>query len=171
MIGRVDWCNWQWVLWPGLLLALGSAEAVASLGQAYAAPVLVASVSAAPAARRLAAAPGAVGGHYIRHAIQLESGTTVHEYARADGLVFAVAWHGPVLPDLSALLGGYFTAFKFETDLGRERGRRGSPVRIARADLVVRSHGRMRNFFGHAYAPDLVPAGVDIHGALQHARQ
>lgn len=171
MIGRVGWWQRLWALWPALLLALGSAEAVASLGQAYAAPPLAASAGAAPAARRLATTPGAAVSLYTRHDTQLESGTTVHEYVRADGLVFAVAWRGPVLPDLSALLGGYFTAFKLETDQARERGRRGSSVRIARADLVVRSNGRMRNFFGHAYAPGLVPAGVDIHVEIQHALQ
>lgn len=171
MTGRVGWCTRLRALWPALLLALGSGEAVAGLGQAYAAPPLAAGAGTAPAARRLAATPGVEFGQYTRHATQLESGTTVHEYARADGLVFAVAWRGPVLPDLSALLGGYFTVFKFEADQARESGRRGSPVRIARPDLVVRSNGRMRNFFGHAYAPDLVPAGVDIHVAIQHALQ
>lgn len=169
MTHRAGARQWLQALWPALLLALGSAEAVAGLGQAYAAPPLVA--SAAPAARRLAATPGAADGRYTRHQTQLESGTTVHEYVRADGVVFAVAWRGPVLPDLSALLGGYFTAFKSETDQARQSGRRGSPVRIERADLVVRSNGRMRNFFGHAYAPELVPAGVDIHVAIQDALQ
>ena len=28
------------------------------------------------------------------------------------GVVFAVSWRGPVLPDLNALLGGYFKAFQ-----------------------------------------------------------
>jgi hypothetical protein len=32
---------------------------------------------------------------------------------------------------------------------------------------VVRSNGRMRNFFGDAQAPALIPSGVNIHDVLQ----
>lgn len=113
-----------------------------------------------------ATAPVAPPSSYTLHEVQLENGTTVLEYATPAGLVFAVAWRGPVLPDLSALLGGYFNTFKRETEQARMMGKRGAPVNIERDDLVVRSSGRMRNFFGHAYAPALVPAGVNIKDVL-----
>jgi hypothetical protein len=38
---------------------------------------------------------------------------------------------------------------------------------VNQAGLVVESSGRMRNFFGHAYAPDLIPAGVTVQDVLQ----
>jgi hypothetical protein len=74
---------------------------------------------------------------------------------------------GPVLPDLSALLGTYFNTFKLETERARAAGRRGGPVNIVHPDLVSQSGGRMRNFFGHAYAPALIPAGLNIKDVLQ----
>lgn len=77
-----------------------------------------------------------------------------------------MSWRGPVLPDLGSLLGGYFQTFKREVEQARLNGKRGSPVQIDRADLVVRSNGRMRQFFGYAYAPDLIPTGVNIQDVL-----
>ena len=115
----------------------------------------------------LAIAPAARAGSYTVHKTQLENGTTVHEYATPAGPVFAVAWQGPVLPDLDVLLGGYFNTFKLETEQARLLGRRGAPVDMTRDGLVVRSNGRMRNFFGHAYAIDLVPAGLAIKDVLE----
>lgn len=153
------------VLLVGLVLAAGAGEGVAALGKAPS--MLPASASAAPAARLLAATPITPSSLYTLHEVQLETGTTVREFATPAGLVFAISWRGPVLPDLSALLGDYFNAFKRETEQARMTGRRGSPVNMESDGLVVRSNGRMRNFFGHAYAPNLVPAGVNIKDVLQ----
>lgn len=136
----------------------------AALGQMSARPV---AVSPSPSARMLALAPALKHASYTVEETQLENGTSVREYATPAGLVFAVAWQGPVLPDLSVLLGNYFNAFKLETDQARLLGRRGAPVDMSRDTLVVRSNGRMRNFFGHAYATDLVPSGVSVKDILQ----
>ena len=136
----------------------------AALGQMSAKPV---AVSPSPSARMLALAPALKHASYTVEETQLENGTSVREYATPAGLVFAVAWQGPVLPDLSLLLGNYFNAFKLETDQARLLGRRGAPVDMSRDTLVVRSNGRMRNFFGHAYATDLVPSGVSVKDILQ----
>ena len=131
-------------------------------------PLLTSPSASAPAnARILAPPPVARPGLYTVQKTQLDNGTTVQEYATPAGLVFAVAWQGPVLPDLYVLLGNYFSTFKFETDQARLQGRRGAPVDMSRDGLVVRSNGRMRNFFGHAYVADLVPAGVSIKDILQ----
>ena len=136
----------------------------AALGQMSAKPV---AVSPSPSARMLALAPALKHASYTVEETQLENGTSVREYATPAGLVFAVAWQGPVLPDLSVLLGNYFNTFKLETDQARLLGRRGAPVDMSRDTLVVRSNGRMRNFFGHAYATDLVPSGVSVKDILQ----
>ena len=106
-------------------------------------------------------------GLYTSHPQQLDNGTVVQEYATLAGLVFAVTWRGPVLPDLSLLLGEFFSGYKLETDQARALGKRGSPVNVTSKKLIVRSSGRMRSFAGYAYAPELIPAGVNINDVLQ----
>lgn len=167
MRGRRFWSDLAGLLLFGLMLAVSSYEAMATLGQAPSALPAASSSAPASGARMSAASPAARSGLYTLHEVQLESGTTVREYVTPAGLVFAVAWRGPVLPDLSTLLGDYFKTFQAETDQFRLAGRRGSPVNIERDGLVIRSNGRMRNFFGYAYAPDLIPAGVNIKDVLQ----
>lgn len=160
------WSKTLRALLPALVLLPSAGDAAASLGQARAPLPATAGASLMPDARRLAVTPTAGVSLYTRIETPLESGTVVYEYARPDGLVFAVAWRGPVLPDLSTLLGRYFNTFKFEIEQARLSGKRGSPVNIERVDLIVRSNGRMRNFFGHAYVPGLVPVGVNIQDVL-----
>jgi hypothetical protein len=152
------------LLSPLLAFAVLTNPAVAALGQK---PSRLVASSPSTVPRLLAIAPTARVGSYTVQETQLENGTVVREYSTPGGLVFAVAWQGPVLPDLDVLLGGYFSTFKIETEQGRLLGRRGGPVNIARDGLVVRSNGRMRNFFGHAYATDLIPAGLAIKDVLE----
>ena len=101
------------------------------------------------------------------HKSELDSGTTVREYATPEGVVFAVSWRGPVLPDLNALLGEYFKALRHQAQQARAAGRRGSPLGVESDALVVRSNGRMRNCFGSAYAPGLIPVDVNIKDVLE----
>ena len=150
----------------GLLLAVSAGAATATLGQSPWVSGAAATSSAPSAARMQAVKPVAPSSLYTLHEVQLENGTSVREYATSDGIVFAVSWQGPVLPDLSALLGTYFNTFKLEAERVRAAGRRGGPVSVEYGDLVMQSSGRMRNFFGHAYAPALVPAGVKINDVL-----
>ena len=151
----------------GLLLAISAGAATATLGQSPSVAGAGAASAAVPAAKMQAVTPVAPSSLYTLHEVQLENGTSVREYATPAGIVFAVSWQGPVLPDLRALLGNYFNTFKLETERVRITGRRGGPVSIDHADLVVQSSGRMRNFFGHAYAPTLIPAGLNIKDVLQ----
>jgi hypothetical protein len=151
----------------GLVLALNVAQALAALGQAPSAASPSSAATSAPAARALAATSAARAGSYTSHLRQLENGTLVQEFATPAGLVFAVSWHGPVLPDLSELLGEYFNGYKLETDQTRALGKRGSPVNMVSKKLIVRSTGRMRSFAGYAYVPELIPAGVNINDLLQ----
>jgi len=160
-------CRGVYLCQLGLVLITSASQAFAALGQAPSGSVAIASPqSQTPPNKRMAFAPAAASGLYTVHENMLESGTSVREFVTSGGVVFAVAWRGPVLPDLSALLGNYFAAFKLETDRLRTTGGRG-PVNIQAADLVVQSNGRMRRFFGYAYAPTLIPAGVDINDLLR----
>lgn len=106
---------------------------------------------------------------YRLHALTLASGTVVTEYANSGNIVFAVTWVGPVLPDLTALLGDYFPTFKAQTDRRRAAGLRGGPVQVEANGLTVVSAGRMGHFSGYAYAAALVPSGVDIATVLKDA--
>lgn len=148
----------------GLSLLLQTGTAVAALGQAPS-KLPAATASDTPPSRMLAASH-ALSAPYTVHSSELGSGTTVREFATLQGQVFAVAWSGPVLPDLSVLLGDYFPTFKAQAALARQRGRLGSPLAIAQDGLIVKSMGRMRNFYGHAYVPALVPNGVNIQDVL-----
>lgn len=151
----------------GLGLAFSAAGAMATLGQAPSVPTPTTTSAPVPAVKQLAAKPVAQNALLTMHESQLDNGTLVREYANTAGLVFAVSWRGPVLPNLSELLGAYFSSFMQQVDQARAMGKRGGSVNLESADLVVRSGGRMRSFVGHAYAPALIPLGVTIQDVLQ----
>lgn len=103
-----------------------------------------------------------------RKLVQMRGGFTIHEIARADGTlikeyvssagaVFGVSWQGPVIPDLSQLLGSYFP--EFQSSVQSKPGRRRAAV-VRNSDLVVESAGHMRAFHGRAYLNSQLPAGL-----------
>jgi hypothetical protein len=91
----------------------------------------------------------------------LASGTVVREYI-ANDTVFAVSWHGPFIPDLRELFGAE-NFDRYASGIATQKAggpvRRG-PVAVSDSQLVVVSNGHMRDFFGYAYVPGLLPAGV-----------
>lgn len=97
--------------------------------------------------------------NYTVHEIQTPSGTIVREYVSSAGTVFAVAWRGPVMPDLRQALGSYFNRY-VEAANGTHAGHRHRAIR--EPDLVVQSNGHMRAFSGRAYVPQLLPQGVTV---------
>lgn len=99
----------------------------------------------------------AAGTRYTVLARRLDSGTEVREYANADGIVFAVSWNGPFLPDLRALLGSNFAALE-QHAAGAGRA---SAVSIHNPELTLLSGGRMGAFRGRAWLPRQLPAGLD----------
>jgi hypothetical protein len=96
---------------------------------------------------------------YTIHEIQVASGTLVREYVSAQGQVFAVAWKGPLLPDLQQILGDHFA--DYGAAASSKRTRRG-PVLVQQPGLVIQSGGHMRAFSGRAYIPQLLPADVTV---------
>ncbi len=96
-------------------------------------------------------------GGYAVHLLRLPSGTVVRQYVSPSGMVFAVSWQGPVLPDLQQILGPYFAQYAAATkaqDIGP--GSR----RAEASGLVVQSSGHMRAFSGKAYLQQKLPRGV-----------
>jgi hypothetical protein len=97
------------------------------------------------------------GPRYAVHELTLATGTVVREYVSPQGQVFAVAWKGPFKPDLRQLMGDYFDRYVQATPVFRGGH---SAARVALPGLVVHSTGRTRAFSGHAFVPQLLPAGV-----------
>lgn len=92
----------------------------------------------------------------------LDSGTIVREYSDAAGVVFAVGWNGPTLPDLRTLLGDKFATM---TSAAAKRPKAGhSQLTVEQSDVVIVSNGHMRSFAGHAWLPSALPAGFDVNG-------
>jgi len=94
-------------------------------------------------------------GKFSVHEIQLPSGAAVKQYVSPAGMVFAVSWKGPSLPDLRQLLGRYFEQY---VESARTQG--AGPRAGQQPGLVVQSGGHMRAFFGRAYVPQMLPRGV-----------
>lgn len=95
---------------------------------------------------------------YSVHESVTGDGVTVREYTLPSNVVFAVTWQGPIRPDMSALLGNYFPNLV----AAGEAHRHGTGPMIERnGELVIQSVGHPGRFFGNAYLPRLVPAGVN----------
>ena len=118
--------------------------------------------SSASSIQMRAAVPASTRALYSTYNNVDETGTQITEYATTAGIVFAVAWQGPVLPDMQNLLGSYFPAFTQSVQSSRADRSLGTPLAIQSTTLVVRSSGRMRNFSGYAYDPTLLPTGLRI---------
>ena len=87
------------------------------------------------------------------------NGIRLREYLDRNGLVFAVAWSGPAMPDLQKLLGASYQTYTTAVAAANHPGLK-RPLRIATSDLVVESEGHMRAYTGRAYLPALIPAGT-----------
>ncbi len=113
--------------------------------------------------------PVIANGHQLAQQIQgvqqqsvvTAENVTVTEYS-AQGVVFAIRWSGPVMPDLSHLLGSYFSQYATNMPLPAA-AIRNKPIAIVTPNLAVHASGHMRAFSGSAYAPGLAPAGLNLN--------
>jgi len=149
----------------GVVAASAATPCLASLGRA---PSAFAGTNTVHQARALAAANGTgstsgsssgSSANYSVSTTTLAGGTTVREYAGADGVVFAVTWNGPFLPDLRELLGQHFATLKNESARQPKAGR--GQVRVAQPDVTIESGGHMRAYAGRAWINSRLPAGFD----------
>jgi hypothetical protein len=92
------------------------------------------------------------------HELRLPSGTLVREYLHG-GTVFAVAWGGPVIPNLRLLLGSYFEPY---VNSPRDRPTGHHLRAVATPDWVVQSAGHQGGFLGRAWLPTNLPQGFDL---------
>jgi len=91
---------------------------------------------------------------YELHQINAPDGAVIREYVSPEGTVFGVSWQGPVMPNLSQLLGSYLADFQQASQ--SPRARRG-PLVVRNDRVVIESGGHMRAFHGRAYVPNLLP--------------
>lgn len=99
---------------------------------------------------------------YEVHSIQSPAGTIVNEYLSPEGKVFAVAWHGPFMPEMQQILGAYFQ--QYSAALQTQAPHYGhNPLNIQQPGLVVQTGGHMRAYFGRAYLPAELPQGVEAN--------
>lgn len=98
----------------------------------------------------------ASAGTHSRYELRTPSGTVVTEYLAPSGLVFAIVWKGPALPDLRQALGAYFPRYVAAATQGP-----GQRV-VEQADFVVHAGGHLRAFLGRAYLPQSLPQGVSV---------
>jgi len=95
------------------------------------------------------------------HALTGEDGSVTREFTASDGTVFAVAWTGPVRPNLQQLFGAYYPRFQAVNSPSRRiRARRA--MAVSDADFVVRTGGHPGAFWGYAILPGLRPADFDM---------
>jgi hypothetical protein len=140
---------------PALLLAYASASHAALGGSPE---------QFGAGATTVAANVTSAGLKYLTRDTTLATGTRVSEYVSETGVVFAVTWEGPVLPDLKALLGKYFDTMLAESARAPRAGR--SRIEVNLPEVVINSGGHMRAFEGSAWVPAEFPAGFsagDVH--------
>ncbi|MGI4858628.1 MAG: DUF2844 domain-containing protein [Janthinobacterium lividum] len=101
---------------------------------------------------------------YTVTTITTDAGTVVNEYVSSAGVVFAIAWSGPQIPNLRQLLGDYFSTYAAAnaTQAASEPGFGRGPSQVTSDDLVVYSGGRMRGFHGNAYLKSRLPSGFNV---------
>lgn len=97
--------------------------------------------------------------NYAVHEMQSAGGTTVKEFVSPQGNVFAVSWQGQFPPQMQQILGSYFN--QYSAALAAQAHHYGHrPLNLQQPGLVIQTGGHMRAYFGRAYVPDMLPAGV-----------
>ena len=134
--------------------AAGSAAAVATpnLNAASGMPA----PTTAPVMRRMLAQQA----RYTVEEVQANDGSRVRKYIADDGLVFALSWNTLYKPDLSTLLGPYFSGYAGAAKTAAQKGGIQRQFQHQTSDLVVQSGGHLHVFSGYAYLRNQFPAGV-----------
>ena len=96
---------------------------------------------------------------YTVHEITSADGTVVREYLSPQGMVFALSWHGPFMPDLRQVLGSYYGEYEQAASAPHYGHRH---LAVEEPGLVVQSSGRLRAFSGRAWVPGMVPADFSV---------
>ena len=104
----------------------------------------------------------ATGTGYRVDQITAPGGTLVKEFISPAGIVFAVSWRGPTLPNLAQTLGSTYFGMLKTAERTERAGLGHNHVQLRTPQLVVHAGGHMRYFFGMAYVPSLLPPNVSV---------
>lgn len=101
---------------------------------------------------------------YSVQEITAANGTVVREFVSPAGVVFAVSWSGKAMPNLQQALGSYFSQLQTAVREQRATGARSGHhhLQVHTPSLVVHAGGHMRQYFGLAYVPSLLPQNVSV---------
>jgi hypothetical protein len=100
-----------------------------------------------------------VNSKYTVHELDSPS-NKIREYVDSNGKVFGIAWAGKAHPDLSVLLGSYWSEYSAQIKNQKTVGRRS---KIITNNIVVEKGGHMRAISGKAYVLALLPQGVSTN--------
>jgi len=89
------------------------------------------------------------------------SGIAVNEYVGPEGRVFAVTWRGRTPPDLSVLLGSYFAQYREAAVAGGLAAHGLHHASVRGSEVTVETAGHMRDMWGRALLPAMLPPGVE----------
>jgi hypothetical protein len=92
--------------------------------------------------------------------IKVSTGTRVREFISPAGVVFAIAWEGPIVPELRQFLGSYFQKYSDALQAQKPRYLSRRPLYLHLPDLVFETGGRMGSYYGRAYIPQSMPEEV-----------
>lgn len=95
---------------------------------------------------------------YTVHEFILPSGTRVRQYVSSAGVVFAVTWSGPFMPNLRQLLGPHFATLAARQAGEGHAGQRF--IGVHQPGLVIESGGHPRSYAGRAYLTGALPPGI-----------
>jgi len=98
---------------------------------------------------------------YTVEQMTIASGIAVKEYVSPNGRVFAVTWRGRRPPDLAVLLGSYFTQYTDAANAGGLTAHGLHHASVRGNDVTVETAGHMRDMWGRALLPAMLPPGVE----------
>ncbi len=98
---------------------------------------------------------------YAVERLTMPSGIKVNEYVGADGRVFAVSWRGMRPPDLAVLMGAYFRQYRDAAEAGGLTALGIHHASVRASDVAVETAGHMRDMWGRAWLPAMLPPAVD----------
>jgi Protein of unknown function (DUF2844) len=92
-------------------------------------------------------------------------GTTVREFSAPSGPIFGIAWEGRRTPDLTVLLGSYYSEYA-KAAASRNHFSLHHAV-FQGADMTVVITGHMGQLKGRAFVPNLTPSDVDPQSVVR----
>lgn len=99
-------------------------------------------------------------GVYTVEHLTLPNGAYVQEYVNASGSVFAVSWHGSAMPNLQQLLGSYAERASDGVHAYHLMHGMHGTAAVSSSDFMLQMNGRMGAYWGRAWLPAQLPAGV-----------